>query len=115
LFIRTDAGQPGWEGFQFVINRQPPKDGKALLERLGTGVHLEPIPLDMQLEERRVTIAIPRRFLERKIGAPLEFGFKWADNMQKLDDATDWMVSGDAAPNSRFVYTFREADQVLSK
>ncbi|MEO8377757.1 MAG: hypothetical protein ABI579_08800, partial [Candidatus Sumerlaeota bacterium] len=62
-----------------------------------------------------VTINIPRRFLEKKPGVPLAFEFKWVDNMQDTKDATDWMVSGDAAPNSRFAYPFREAQQTASK
>lgn len=109
LFIRLTNQSPHWESFQWMANRQPPRDGKALLERSTGGWNWEEAALlDMKIDGSTVSLEIPRALLEAGKGTPLSFDFKWVDNMQSPGDATDWMVSGDAAPNSRFVYTFRE-------
>jgi len=108
LFVCLPRPAPAWESFHLVANRVPPRDGKAVLERsVGGWSWEEAATLDMTVADRTVEIAIPRSLLAPD-GAPVVFDFKWADNMQSPGDAIDWMVSGDAAPNARFAYAYRE-------
>jgi hypothetical protein len=109
LFIRRHDESPHWESFHLVANRVPPRDGKAVLEQSQGGWNWnEAALLSMTVSERAVAIDVPRSLLQSDPGKPLSFDFKWVDNMQSPGDASDWMVSGDAAPNSRFAYGYRE-------
>ncbi|MFD0717083.1 hypothetical protein [Paenibacillus sp. GCM10027626] len=39
---------------------------------------------------------------------PLQFDFKWADNISSGSDAMEFYMHGNAAPNARFNYRFTE-------
>jgi hypothetical protein len=54
-------------------------------------------------------LAIPRSALGLgDLKKPLDFEFKWADNIQADGDIMEFTVNGDAAPNGRFNYRYYE-------
>jgi hypothetical protein len=110
LFLRL-SGSDGshWESFHYVVNRTAPREGKAVLEQTTGGWNWrEQALLDMKIDSDTVMVELPRSLFAKSALEPVAFDFKWVDNMQAPGDATDWMVSGDAAPNSRFAYRYRE-------
>ena len=42
---------------------------------------------------------------------PLDFEFKWSDNMQDEGNIMDFYVNGDAAPGGRFNYVYTEQER----
>ena len=52
-------------------------------------------------------LRIPRAVLGVE-DQPLNFEFKWSDNMQEEGNIMDFYVNGDVAPGARFNYVFCE-------
>jgi hypothetical protein len=109
LFIDTDRNRDtGWEGYDFVLNRSSPANGKALLERhKATGWQWESCgQVDMKVGYKQMEIKIPRNLLN--LNGKLDFEFKWVDNTQTDGDVMDFYLSGDAAPIGRFNFFYPE-------
>jgi hypothetical protein len=110
LFLGSGDYDAGWEGFQFVVNRTVVGRSATLLERSTGGFRFEPVA-ELRFEARgnEMELAIPRAALgwgpDR---GPLDFRLKWIDNMQAEGDPLDSLVHGEAAPNGRFAYRYRE-------
>ena len=115
LLLDTDpTGEtPNWEGFEYIINRISPTNGKAVVERSLGGWKFEQIgTVDFSVSGKRLQIAIPRSLLGLSDTQALSFNFKWADNTRE-DDATedsgdilDFYQYGDVAPGGRFMFSF---------
>ncbi|MCY3022530.1 MAG: hypothetical protein NTW87_26415 [Planctomycetota bacterium] len=108
LFIATNAKAPHWEGYNFVVNRQV-KDATTALEECKGGWDWKPV-VDVRycVKGHEMELAIPRAALHLDAAAPLQFDFKWADNIKPENGALDFFVNGDVAPNGRFRYRFAE-------
>ncbi len=106
LFINADRdASTGWEGYNYVVNRQVLDERNTVLRRSLGGWDWEDVgEIAYHVNEHRLELAIPRSMLP-DLGE--EFEFKWADNIQADDDITQFNVSGDAAPNGRFNYLIR--------
>lgn len=100
-------GKNDWEGYEYIINRLNPKDGKGTLEKSVGGWNWEKvIDVDEKIDGDRLVITVPRKAIGMdKDGFALSF--KWLDNTQKDGDIMDVYVSGDAAPGGRFRYVFK--------
>jgi len=97
----------GWEGYEFAVNRIAPAD-KAFLEwNAGDWKWTVQGEVKMAMGEDFLELAIPRAYLGVG-GNPLDFEFKWVDNLQREGDIMDFYLSGDAAPGGRFNYVFTE-------
>ena len=104
LFIRTPnaTADNSWEGYDFVVNRIAPSEGKAVLERSSGGWNWkEAEKVAMKVEGNELHLAIPKKF----IGAT--FQFKWADNYQGEGNIDSFTLDGDAAPIGRLNYVFQ--------
>ncbi|MBQ2841542.1 MAG: hypothetical protein IJE72_00740 [Clostridia bacterium] len=107
LLIDTDPSgiSANWEGFEFLINRKSPQNGKALLEKSLGGVAFEEVcKVDYSVKDNIFQISVPRIALgltEEKI----KFNFKWSDNLLG-SDATAFYINGDTAPGERFAFVF---------
>jgi hypothetical protein len=108
LFIDADRSkQSGWEGYDYVINRTSP-GAKATLERSLHGWNWETITeVDYRYAGNQLEIRIPRELLQTADN-PLNFEFKWSDNMQQEGNIIDFLINGDVAPAGRFNYFFKE-------
>ena len=107
LLIDTDSSgvSPNWEGFEFLINRESPKNGKATLEKSLGGIEFEEIcKVDYSVNGNVLQISVPRTALGLT-GEVIKFNFKWSDNLLGAD-ATAFYQNGDAAPGGRFAFVF---------
>ncbi len=115
LLLDTDpTGEtPNWEGFEYIINRISPTNGKAVVERSLGGWKFEQIgTVDFSVSGKRLQIAIPRSLLGLSDTQALSFNFKWADNTREdgatedSGDILDFYQYGDVAPGGRFMFSF---------
>jgi hypothetical protein len=96
----------GWEGYDFVVNRKAPRDGKAILEKcVGRWKWNEVAELDLKVNGKRLELRIPKQRLTQEV-VDDGFEFKWSDNMQTEGDIMDFYIHGDAAPSGRFNYHY---------
>lgn len=107
LFIDTDTSgiASNWEGFEFVINRNPPVDNKVTVEKSTGGWNFESAGYgDFTVNGNVLQIAVNRSVLGLD-GEEVKFNFKWSDNMQE-NDIMDFYTNGDVAPGGRFTFVF---------
>lgn len=103
LYIDTDRNpQTGWHGYDYRI-----VEGSKL-QQFADGVweNAGSENIKCLIEKNRMSIAVPRANL-KNLSNPVNFEFKWSDNMQ-ADDPMDWYVNGDTAPGGRFNFIFEE-------
>ncbi|MDR0287615.1 MAG: hypothetical protein LBI03_07950 [Clostridiales bacterium] len=107
LFLDTSPSEDNnWEGYEYVINRLNPSDGKAILEASTGGWNFSEVAkLDYNVSGNSLQITIPRKDLNIPEGS-FAFNFKWSDNMQNDGDIMDFYTNGEAAPLGRFMYRF---------
>jgi len=108
LFIDVDRDKAtGWHGYDFVVNRINPKNGKAILEkcRNGTWTWETAAECTFAVVGNKLEIAIPKTALGIT-GDTVSIEFKWNDNMQDEGNIMDFYVSGDTAPGGRFNFVY---------
>ncbi len=117
LFISTGS-EKNWEGFDYVINRVPPEDYKAIIERSNGGKLIEDTgvnPAGWSFDEiGKAAYNVSGNTLQIKVSKallgieeePVKIHFKWSDNMQHDGDVMDFYRYGDTAPLGRFTYQF---------
>ena len=95
-----------WESFQYIINRNAPKDGEhTALERSKGGWEWENAgEVSYNASGNRLQIAVPRALLGLDGCKSFTLNFKWSDNMQNDGDILDFYENGDAAPEGRYKY-----------
>lgn len=111
LFVDSDRDhRTGWNGFDFVINRQTPGERTTLLERSKSGWNWQPVSeVRYRAKGNEIQIAVPRTALGLDLpNKPLRLDFKWADNTAITGDVMEFYTNGDTAPNGRFAYRFEE-------
>lgn len=115
LLIDTDptGTTANWEGFEYIVNRVSPSDGKATVERSTGGWNWEQVgAVSFSVSGKRLQIAIPRSMLGLSDSTDLSFNFKWADNTREdgatedSGDILDFYQYGDVAPGGRFMFSF---------
>lgn len=109
LFIDTDRNkETGWNGYDMVINRQNPRNKKAIVERnVGGEWEWEQVAqVPIVIQDNHLEIAVPKKDLGIK-GTQLNFEFKWNDNMQDNGNIMDFYINGDTAPGGRFNFVYQ--------
>ncbi len=108
LFIDVDQNhQTGWEGYDYLINLEVKDEHTTTLLRYDAQEGWKnPVELPYRAEGNQLMLAIPRHLLALP-ESPLALDFKWADNIQQLDDITAFFVDGDSAPPRRANYRFQ--------
>jgi hypothetical protein len=110
LLINIDRdATTGWEGYDFIVNRSVESDGTTWLEKNSGGWKWNRVvQVRSCVSGNHLHLAIPRSALGLSDKAPgLSFDFKWADNLQHPGDIMDFYVSGDVAPEGRFMFRYR--------
>lgn len=111
MWLLIDAdGEPstGWQGYDFILNRQVESDAATWLEQNTGGWNWKATAkVSYRVQSHEFHAAIPRSAL----GLPentkrLSIQFKWADNQQTPGDIMDFYLSGDVAPEGRFMYRY---------
>lgn len=108
LFIDADCKrESGWEGYDYVVNRISPSNGKAALETLSDNWNSIGIAgwASFMVKGCEMEIAISKKALGIK-SDKFDIQFKWADNLQKDGDIMDFLISGDCAPMGRFNFPY---------
>jgi hypothetical protein len=95
-------------GYHFVVNLEVVSSNKTTVKEWRDDRWLTVANANYRLNGNGMEISIARSTL-RQAGKIPAFDFHWADNIQKLDDISEFGVNGDSAPNRRWNYRF-EAD-----
>jgi hypothetical protein len=109
LLIDADNNlKTGWEGYDFIVNRTIDADGSACIERSLGGWKWEKVAkVNFRVVGTELQLAIARSALGlNEAGKPFSLNFKWADNMQHPGDVMDFYLSGDVAPEGRFMFRY---------
>lgn len=106
LFLDVDRNKgTGWEGYDFIVNHEVLTDSTTTVKRW-TGRSWEDVAeISYRAIGNQMELAIPRSAVLLPGEMP-EFYFKWADNIQHIDDITAFFTGGDVAPDRRFNYNF---------
>jgi hypothetical protein len=111
MWLLIDADQnsaTGWEGCDFMVNRTVEPDGATWLEKNAGGWQWQRVVRIQQVVRgNELQLAVPRSALGLSEPATrLSLDFKWADNIQKPGDVMDLYLSGDVAPEGRFMFRY---------
>jgi len=107
LFIDADDNHTnGWEGYDYLVNYPVISHSSTTLKHSTGGwnwTNVKTVPYQMSGNQMEL------RILRSHLGQSSEvaFNFHWADNIQKTNDIIEFSVSGDSAPNRRFMYPFK--------
>ena len=96
-----------WEGFEFLVNREGPKDNTVTLERCTGGWQWEQVgSIDYRVAGKQMHFVIPKSMLGIE-DSNFELEFKWIDNCQEPGNILDGYTNGDTAPEGRFRYRYK--------
>ncbi len=108
LFIDADTvHSTGWEGYDYLINLNIKSDSVTTLAAWQPQDSSWNTVADLKYgyKGNQMEIQVPRNLINQT-GNDITFYFHWADNIQKLNDITEFSISGDSAPDRRFNYCF---------
>lgn len=107
LFIDIDKNRStGWEGYDLVINHNVLSDTQTTLKKWNGNTWAQVADIEYSKNNNELELQIPKEALG--ITGNVDFYFKWADNPTELKDETTFFMNGDAAPDRRFKYHFKE-------
>ena len=124
LFINIDRDHTtGWKGYDYCLNyRNPSSTTTGYVSRCSNNAWRwsDAGTFDYRMVGNKMEIRVARATLGVANGAPLDFEFKWSDNMQLYDSnynvnntngtawVLDFLVSGDCAPGGRFNFHYKD-------
>ncbi|BCM89259.1 hypothetical protein IAD21_01104 [Abditibacteriota bacterium] len=105
LFLNTDqSNSTGWNGYDYAINTRV-LNGKETTVAKWNGTGWAAVGrARFVAKNNELEIVVPRALLGFK-GEVTSIDFHWTDNASPKD-LSDWMVSGDSAPNRRFNFRY---------
>jgi len=109
LLIDADENpRTGWEGFDYIVNRTVESGRLTWLEKNAGGwkwTRVAAVPY--QVEGKQLQLALPRAAIGLPAGATaVAIDFKWADHLRRPGTIADFYLSGDVAPEGRFVFRY---------
>lgn len=108
LLSTHDAAHPNWEGYDYIVNRSIDPDGSSWLEECEGGWKWKKVAkIRYRASGNELQLALPRNLLHLPSGPATSIDFKWADNLQHPGDVMDFYLSGDVAPEGRFMYRYQ--------
>ena len=106
LFVDADQdSKTGWNGYDYLLNLEEPNDKVTSVMEWNNGRWDLAGRASYRVSGNAMELAVPRKLLRQTAAKPA-FDFHWADNVQKLDDISEFGVNGDSAPNRRWNYRF---------
>ena len=109
LLIDSDHdAATGWQGYDYIVNRVT-GDGAVVLEKNvgGAWKWATVARIGVVCEGRELELTVPRALIGLPAGTTATvLDFKWADNLQRAGDVTDFYLSGDVAPEGRFSFRY---------
>ena len=109
LFIDSDRDKStGWNGYDFIVNRVQPGNGKVNVEKnIGGRWEWESLTMTkFAVNKNKLELEIQRSVLNLS-GKEINLEFKWSDNMQENGNIMDFYVNGDTAPGGRFNFVYK--------
>ena len=115
LFLRSKGSDTdkatSWEGFDYVINRTSPENGKMTIEKSNGGWNWTVVGYaSYKVEGNKMMIAVSKASLGLTSTELLDIQFKFADNCGS-GDVMNFYKMGDTAPYGRFTYIFSQVDK----
>ncbi|MGD8777350.1 MAG: T9SS type A sorting domain-containing protein [Ignavibacteria bacterium] len=108
LFIDTDKSKTtGWEGYDYVVNFNVKSDSVTTISEWNSSDSSWTAVSDISYKYSgsQLEIQVPRTLIAQT-DSEVSFYFHWADNIQELNDITEFFLNGDSAPDRRFNYNF---------
>jgi hypothetical protein len=106
LYIDADQNKStGWEGYDFLVNSEIPTARATILRSWKKDDWGKAVEVSYAYAGNELMIAIPRKHLK---GDSVAIDFHWADNIQKMNDITEFFLNGDNAPERRSNYRYHE-------
>lgn len=103
LFLNTKGTEAGYD---FVINRTAPQNGKTAVEAVNSNGAFTPCgEAEICYAGNQLMLKVPKSALTVADGTDAAFSFKWADNYIE-GDIYSFYTKGDAAPCGRLNYAF---------
>ena len=112
MYLNVGDGEK-WNGYNFATGISGNTASTISLSRRDGGKWVKVADLAYSISGNEMEYAIPLSALGMTADS-VSFEFKFNDNMQS-DDALDWYVNGDCAPNGRFAYLYDEESQENSQ
>ena len=110
LFLDVDQNpQTGWNGYDVMVNRTAPTAEGLAIHRFKDGKWIEVGRARYVVKGPDLELALPRALFGS--ASQIRVDFKWADNLQKDDDITEFSLHGDSAPDRLFNYRY---DQTIT-
>jgi hypothetical protein len=108
LILSTgDKNHPNWEGYDYIVNRSIDSDGGSWLEECEGGWKWKKVAkIKVRAAGNELHLAIPRSLLHLPDASAMSIDFKWADNLKLPGDIMDFYLSGDVAPEGRFMFRY---------
>ena len=107
LFIDIDRDKStGWEGYDFVLNRESPAESIIVEKSITDWEWTKAGEASYAVSDSMIEIQLSRSVLGIANGEDLNFEFKWSDNMQEDGNIMDFYQYGDAAPGGRFNFVY---------
>lgn len=108
LFIDIDRNKStGWEGYDFVLNRNSPTDSATIEQSTNAWLWTKVGSASYAINGKTLVLKIKRSILGITDGSSLNLEFKWSDNMQEDGNIMDFYINGDVAPGGRFNYIYK--------
>ena len=105
LFINADqSARTGWNGYDFLINQKIAGSQTTISKWNGKG-WTSAGGGTIKIAGNELELAIPLTTIKQKT-RKLNFDFHWADNIQQLNQITEFLINGDNAPDRRFNYRY---------
>jgi hypothetical protein len=110
LYIDSDQNvKTGWQGYDYVVNLNVSDAKTTCLHQLTEAGSPElKSTIAYRVGDNQLEVAIPRQALGLTADSKIALDFKWADNIQKSGDITEFFLNGDIAPERRFNYRYSE-------
>jgi hypothetical protein len=106
LFIDVDQNTgTGWSGYDYLLNLEVRTDSETTVKSWRSGSWQTVGKGSYRVNGNGMELSVSRSLLKQTAAVPA-FDFHWADNIQRLDDISEFGVNGDSAPNRRWNYRF---------
>lgn len=106
LFLDTDRKvSTGWLGYDYVANLEVLDGQWTSLKQWRSGQWQTVARIPYRVNGNGLELAVPRALIGQTNATPA-FDFHWADNIQSLDEESEFGVNGDSAPNRRWNYRY---------
>ncbi len=110
LYLDTDQNaKTGWEGYDYLVNLEVPSDTETTVKAWRNGAWETVGRASYRVNGNGMEIGIPRELIGQAGRTPA-FDFHWADNLQRLNDVSEFGVNGDSAPDRRWNYRFQAGE-----